>query len=67
MGAQLGMRCFEGKDLKKILKEFRMRFLLDVRKKEFIMKVENIIDEAMKNKRTRQYDLYQYLMNGIYY
>lgn len=67
MGAQLGMRCFEGRDLKKILKEFRMRFLLDVRKKEFIMKVENIIDEAMKNKRTRQYDLYQYLMNGIYY
>jgi hypothetical protein len=44
-----------------------MRFLLGVSKKEFILKVENIIDEAMKNKRTRQYDLYQYLMNGIYY
>ena len=67
MGSQLGMRCFEGKDLKKILKEFKMRFFLEVQKKELTSKVESIIEEAIKNKRTRQYDLYQYLINGIYY
>lgn len=62
-----GIPCFEGRNAKEVLREFRLRFFLGIKQSELMVKVDELIEEAIKNKRTGQYDWYQYLTNGIYY
>ena len=62
-----GIPCFQGRNAKEVLRDFRLRFFLGIKQSELMVKVEELIEEAIKNKRTGQYDWYQYLTNGIYY
>jgi len=50
-----------------ILEEVKERFYLGKTEKECEIFVENLLEQSINNPRTKQYDHFQYLSNGILY
>eukprot|EP00977_Amphora_coffeiformis_P022409 scaffold10860_cov182-Amphora_coffeaeformis.AAC.26 len=58
-------KCFEGRDPEEIVSKLRERFVPDLSKEETIAHALDLIHHATTSYGTRQYDLYQYLSQGI--
>lgn len=58
-------KCFEGRDTKEIVSKLRERFAPDLSKEDTITLALDLIKQATTSYGTRQYDLYQYLSQGI--
>ena len=59
------MPCFKGRDIEKVMDDFRSRFFLKLKEEEIMPLVDNLVTEAKNNWRTTQYDYFQKLTNGI--
>jgi hypothetical protein len=57
--------CFEGKDKDAIVSQLRERFIPDKSKEETVAFALDLIQQATTSYGTRQYDLFQYLSQGI--
>lgn len=58
-------KCFEGKDTKEFLDKLRERFCPNKTKEETVAFALDLIKQATTSYGTRQYDLYQYMSQGI--
>ena len=58
-------KCFEGRDPEEVVSRLRERFAPDLSKEETIAFALDLIHQATTSYGTRQYDLYQYLSQGI--
>lgn len=58
-------KCFEGKDTKEFLEKLRERFCPGKTKEETVAFALDLIKQATTSYGTRQYDLYQYMSQGI--
>lgn len=58
-------KCFEGREPEEIVAKLRERFVPDLTKEETIAFALDLIHQATTSYGTRQYDLYQYLSQGI--
>jgi phosphatidylinositol 4-kinase B len=58
-------KCFEGRDPNEMVSKFRERFCPDLDKEDTISYALDLIKQATTSYGTRQYDLYQYLSQGI--
>ena len=63
--AQSKLKCFEGKDMQYILKEFYNKFCFNMSKKEIEVFVEKMVENCYENFFTKKYDDFQYYTNGI--
>ena len=59
------MPCFVGRKAKDVIRQFKEKFYLNKTAFECREIVRNIIQEAINNRRTAQYDYFQFLTNGI--
>jgi phosphatidylinositol 4-kinase B len=59
-------KCFDGRDTEEIVTKLRERFNPDLSKEETVSFALDLIKQATTSYGTRQYDLYQYLSQGIY-
>ena len=58
-------KCFEGHDTQEVVSKLRERFVPDLSKDETIALALDLIHQATTSYGTRQYDLFQYLSQGI--
>jgi phosphatidylinositol 4-kinase B len=58
-------KCFDGRDTQDIVAKLRERFCPDLSKEDTISYALDLIKQATTSYGTRQYDLYQYLSQGI--
>lgn len=58
-------KCFEGRDSEKVVAELRERFQPDLSKEDTVSFALDLIKQATTSYGTRQYDLFQYLSQGI--
>jgi len=58
-------KCFEGKDTSEFLGKLRDRFCPEMSKKETVSHALELIRQATTSYGTRQYDVFQYLSQGI--
>jgi len=58
-------KCFEGRDTEDIMSKLRERFCLDRTKEETVAFALDLIKQATTSYGTRQYDMFQYLSQGI--
>ena len=65
MGIGVPMPCFNGKNIKDVVNNFRDRFLLTYSDEDILNIVYNLVDKALNSWRTTQYDIFQKLTNGI--
>jgi phosphatidylinositol 4-kinase len=59
-------KCFDGRDTDEIVAKLRERFNPDFSKEETVSFALDLIKQATTSYGTRQYDIYQYLSQGIY-
>ena len=59
-------KCFDGRDTDEIVAKLRERFSPDLSKEETVSFALDLIKQATTSYGTRQYDIYQYLSQGIY-
>lgn len=59
-------KCFDGRDIDEIVAKLRERFSPDLSKEETVSFALDLIKQATTSYGTRQYDIYQYLSQGIY-
>jgi phosphatidylinositol 4-kinase len=59
-------KCFDGRDTDEIVAKLRERFNPDCSKEETVSFALDLIKQATTSYGTRQYDIYQYLSQGIY-
>ena len=57
--------CFSGKSSDVIISELEERFLRNIPDDSCIEAIHRLIDSSVNNWRTRQYDNYQRITNGI--
>ena len=65
MGMGVPMPCFEGRNLKEIISNFKDRCFFKFSEVEIVPLVNNLFDKAVNSWRTTQYDYFQKLTNGI--
>lgn len=58
-------KCFEGRDPIEIVSKLRERFCPDLNKEETVSFALDLIKQATTSYGTRQYDIFQYLSQGI--
>ena len=58
-------KCFEGRDPEEVVLKLRERFCPDLSKEDTISFALDLIKQATTSYGTRQYDLFQYLSQGI--
>lgn len=58
-------KCFEGRESEEVVAKLRERFAPDLSKEETIVHALDLIHQATTSYGTRQYDLYQYMSQGI--
>jgi phosphatidylinositol kinase/protein kinase (PI-3 family) len=58
-------KCFEGRAPDEIVDSLRERFCLDKSKEETVALALDLISQAATSYGTRQYDLFQYMSQGI--
>lgn len=58
-------KCFDGRDTNEIVTKLRERFCPDLNKEETVTFALDLIKQATTSYGTRQYDIYQYLSQGI--
>ena len=58
-------KCFEGRDREELLSKLRERFCPDKNKEETIAFALDLIKQATTSSGTKQYDMFQYLSQGI--
>lgn len=58
-------KCFDGRDTEDVVSKMRERFCPDKNKADTIAFALDLIKQATASYGTRQYDLYQYLSQGI--
>ena len=58
-------KCFEGKETAEIVSKLRERFCTDLGKEETVSFALDLIKQATTSYGTRQYDLFQYMSQGI--
>jgi len=58
-------KCFDGRDPEEVVSKLRERFVPDLSKEETIAHALDLIHHATTSYGTRQYDLYQYISQGI--
>jgi phosphatidylinositol 4-kinase B len=59
-------KCFDGRDTEEIVAKLRERFNPDLSKEDTVSFALDLIKQATTSYGTRQYDIYQYLSQGIY-
>jgi phosphatidylinositol 4-kinase B len=59
-------KCFDGRDTEEIVAKLRERFNPDLTKEDTVSFALDLIKQATTSYGTRQYDIYQYLSQGIY-
>ena len=62
-----GIKCFEGKQIDNILKDFQQKFLFKYSEKEIKDHVNKMINDCYNNFFTNKYDYFQYFTNNISY
>ena len=65
MGVGVAMPCFNGRNLKEIISNFKERCFFRYSEAEIVPQVNNLFDKAVNSWRTTQYDYFQKLSNGI--
>ena len=65
MGIGVPMPCFNGRNLKEIINNFKERCFFKYSEVEIVPLVNNLFDKAVNSWRTTQYDYFQKLTNGI--
>ena len=65
MGIGVSMPCFNGRNLKEIISNFKERCFFRFSEVEIVPLVNNLFDKAVNSWRTTQYDYFQKLTNGI--
>ena len=65
MGVGVSMPCFNGRNLKEIISNFKERCFFRYSEAEIVPLVNNLFDKAVNSWRTTQYDYFQKLSNGI--
>ena len=65
MGIGVPMPCFNGRNLKEIINNFKDRCFFKFSEVEIVPLVNNLFDKAVNSWRTTQYDYFQKLTNGI--
>jgi len=65
MGMGVSMPCFNGRNLKEIISNFKERCFFRYSETEIVPLVNNLFDKAVNSWRTTQYDYFQKLSNGI--
>ena len=65
MGVGVAMPCFNGRNLKEIISNFKERCFFRYSEAEIVPQVNNLLDKAVNSWRTTQYDYFQKLSNGI--
>jgi phosphatidylinositol 4-kinase len=65
MGIGVPMPCFNGRNLKEIINNFKDRCFFKYSEVEIVPLVNNLFDKAVNSWRTSQYDYFQKLTNGI--
>jgi len=65
MGLGVSMPCFNGRNLKEIISNFKERCFFRYSEIEIVPLVNNLFDKAVNSWRTTQYDYFQKLSNGI--
>ena len=65
MGIAVPMPCFNGRNLKEIINNFKDRCFFKFSEVEIVPLVNNLFDKAVNSWRTTQYDYFQKLTNGI--
>lgn len=58
-------KCFEGRDSKEIVSKIRERFCPELTRDETVAFALDLIKQSISSYGTRQYDMFQYLSNGI--
>lgn len=58
-------KCFEGRDTEEIVLKLREKFCQDLSKEDTVSFALDLIKQAAISYGTRQYDLYQYISQGI--
>jgi phosphatidylinositol 4-kinase len=58
-------KCFEGRDTDDVVSKLRERFAPDLSKEETVSFALDLIRQAVTSYGTKQYDLFQYLSQGI--
>ena len=61
------LECFKGGDLTLTKLKERFRPKKDMKIRDYLALVDNLIQEALSSWRTKWYDKYQYLFEGIFY
>ena len=65
MGIGVPMPCFNGRNLKEIINNFKERCFFKYSEVEIVPLVNNLFDKAVNSWKTTQYDYFQKLTNGI--
>ena len=65
MGVGVAMPCFNGRNLKEIISNFKERCFFRYSEAEIVPQVNNLFGKAVNSWRTTQYDYFQKLSNGI--
>ena len=65
IGKGIPMPCFNGRNLKEIISNFKERCFFKFSEVEIVPLVNNLFDKAVNSWRTTQYDYFQKLTNGI--
>ena len=65
MGVGVAMPCFNGRNLKEIISNFKERCFFRYSEAEIVPQVNNLFEKAVNSWRTTQYDYFQKLSNGI--
>ena len=65
IGKGIQMPCFNGRNLKEIISNFKERCFFKFSEVEIVPLVNNLFDKAVNSWRTTQYDYFQKLTNGI--
>ena len=65
MGIGVPMPCFNGRNLKEIINNFKDRCFFKYSEVEIVPLVNNLFDKAVNSWRTTQYDYFQKLTNDI--
>ena len=65
LGVGVAMPCFNGRNLKEIISNFKERCFFRYSEAEIVPQVNNLFDKAVNSWRTTQYDYFQKLSNGI--
>lgn len=58
-------KCFEGRETEEVVSKLRERFSPDLSKEDTVSFALDLIKQATTSYGTRQYDIYQYLSQGI--